>query len=216
MRRKMWLQNMKIKLIVLGILIALILIIVLSVCGGFNCWWVLTHAPLIISSSWWVLEFLLQLQVAGPLTIFWFSLPLFDKVYCKTMYSLWQILSCLVFLTCWMSLFPLLLRITLKLSRGPEMENCILVWFIPDLFSGARIHFIVLIVLWVLIMAILCHAFYQHIFVLWDGAAFLSYWPIQQTTGNLKKGEKGIKKENNEDFEAIYHLKFLLLFHSCL
>ncbi|KAF2304628.1 hypothetical protein P3X46_019985 [Hevea brasiliensis] len=36
-RRKMWLQNMKIKLIVLGILIALILIIVLSVCKGFNC-----------------------------------------------------------------------------------------------------------------------------------------------------------------------------------
>ncbi|KAK9076454.1 hypothetical protein SSX86_004789 [Deinandra increscens subsp. villosa] len=36
-RRKMWLQNMKIKLIVLGIIIALILIIVLSVCGGFNC-----------------------------------------------------------------------------------------------------------------------------------------------------------------------------------
>ncbi|KAB1200673.1 hypothetical protein CJ030_MR0G006658 [Morella rubra] len=37
MRRKMWLQNMKIKLIVLGILIALIFIIILSVCGGFNC-----------------------------------------------------------------------------------------------------------------------------------------------------------------------------------
>ncbi|EXB51910.1 Putative vesicle-associated membrane protein 726 [Morus notabilis] len=36
-RRKMWLKNMKIKLIVLGILIALILIIVLSVCHGFNC-----------------------------------------------------------------------------------------------------------------------------------------------------------------------------------
>ncbi|WMV46046.1 hypothetical protein MTR67_039431 [Solanum verrucosum] len=36
-RRKMWLQNMKIELIVLGILIALILIIVLSVCKGFNC-----------------------------------------------------------------------------------------------------------------------------------------------------------------------------------
>ncbi|KAI4319332.1 hypothetical protein MLD38_032940 [Melastoma candidum] len=36
-RRKMWLQNMKIKLIVLGIIIALILIIVLSVCHGFNC-----------------------------------------------------------------------------------------------------------------------------------------------------------------------------------
>lgn len=37
MRRKMWFQNMKIKLIVLAILIALILIIVLSVCGGFKC-----------------------------------------------------------------------------------------------------------------------------------------------------------------------------------
>ncbi|KAI7984506.1 putative vesicle-associated membrane protein 726 [Camellia lanceoleosa] len=37
MRRRMWLQNMKIKLIVLGILIALILIIVLSVCGGHKC-----------------------------------------------------------------------------------------------------------------------------------------------------------------------------------
>ncbi|KAK7350264.1 hypothetical protein VNO77_08636 [Canavalia gladiata] len=37
LRRKMWYQNMKIKLIVLGIIIALILIIVLSVCHGFNC-----------------------------------------------------------------------------------------------------------------------------------------------------------------------------------
>jgi ABC-type Fe3+ transport system permease subunit len=37
MRRKMWIQNMKMKLIVLGIIIALILIIVLSVCHGFNC-----------------------------------------------------------------------------------------------------------------------------------------------------------------------------------
>ncbi|KAH6764845.1 vesicle-associated membrane protein 721 [Perilla frutescens var. hirtella] len=36
-RRKMWLQNMKIKLIVLAIIIALILIIVLSVCKGFKC-----------------------------------------------------------------------------------------------------------------------------------------------------------------------------------
>ncbi|XP_020886440.1 LOW QUALITY PROTEIN: uncharacterized protein LOC110229811 [Arabidopsis lyrata subsp. lyrata] len=35
--RKMWFQNMKIKLIVLGIIIALILIILLSVCRGFNC-----------------------------------------------------------------------------------------------------------------------------------------------------------------------------------
>ncbi|KAG0448564.1 hypothetical protein HPP92_027775 [Vanilla planifolia] len=37
MRRKMWLQNMKMKLIVLGIIIALILIIILSVCHGFKC-----------------------------------------------------------------------------------------------------------------------------------------------------------------------------------
>jgi len=37
LRRKMWFQNMKVKLIVLGILVALILIIVLSVCHGFNC-----------------------------------------------------------------------------------------------------------------------------------------------------------------------------------
>ncbi|KAK4767325.1 hypothetical protein SAY86_015075 [Trapa natans] len=36
-RRKMWFQNMKIKLIVLAILIALILIIILSICHGFNC-----------------------------------------------------------------------------------------------------------------------------------------------------------------------------------
>jgi vesicle-associated membrane protein 72 len=37
MKRKKWFQNMKIKLIVLAIIIALILIIILSVCGGFNC-----------------------------------------------------------------------------------------------------------------------------------------------------------------------------------
>ncbi|KAF2567611.1 hypothetical protein F2Q68_00027872 [Brassica cretica] len=36
-KKKMWFQNMKIKLIFLAIIIALILIIVLSVCGGFNC-----------------------------------------------------------------------------------------------------------------------------------------------------------------------------------
>ncbi|KAL1321200.1 hypothetical protein HN51_065933 [Arachis hypogaea] len=36
-RRKMWLQNMKMKLIVLAILIVLILVIVLSVCHGFKC-----------------------------------------------------------------------------------------------------------------------------------------------------------------------------------
>ncbi|CAN1145723.1 hypothetical protein LINPERHAP2_LOCUS14844 [Linum perenne] len=33
----MWLQNMKIKLTVLGIIVALILIIVLSVCKRLNC-----------------------------------------------------------------------------------------------------------------------------------------------------------------------------------
>lgn len=38
MKRKMWLENMKIKLIVLGIIIALILIIILSICHGFKCW----------------------------------------------------------------------------------------------------------------------------------------------------------------------------------
>ncbi|GKU86096.1 hypothetical protein SLEP1_g665 [Rubroshorea leprosula] len=37
MRRKMWFQNMKIKLIVFGILIALILIIVLSICHSAGC-----------------------------------------------------------------------------------------------------------------------------------------------------------------------------------
>ncbi|KAG0485527.1 hypothetical protein HPP92_009376 [Vanilla planifolia] len=37
LRRRMWLQNMKVKLIVLGIVIALVLIIVLSVCHGFKC-----------------------------------------------------------------------------------------------------------------------------------------------------------------------------------
>ncbi|GLT24978.1 hypothetical protein SLA2020_001370 [Shorea laevis] len=37
MRRKMWFQNMKIKLIVFGILIALILIIVLSICRSAGC-----------------------------------------------------------------------------------------------------------------------------------------------------------------------------------
>ncbi|KAL3359949.1 hypothetical protein AABB24_016450 [Solanum stoloniferum] len=36
-RRKLWYENMKIKLIVLGIIIALILIIILSVCPGFKC-----------------------------------------------------------------------------------------------------------------------------------------------------------------------------------
>ncbi|XP_022138666.1 vesicle-associated membrane protein 722-like [Momordica charantia] len=37
LKRKMWYQNMKIKLVVFAILIILILIIVLSVCRGFNC-----------------------------------------------------------------------------------------------------------------------------------------------------------------------------------
>ncbi|PSS18212.1 Vesicle-associated membrane protein [Actinidia chinensis var. chinensis] len=36
-RRKMWYQNMKIKLVVLGILLMLILIIWVSVCHGFDC-----------------------------------------------------------------------------------------------------------------------------------------------------------------------------------
>ncbi|KAK6122844.1 hypothetical protein DH2020_043425 [Rehmannia glutinosa] len=37
MRRKMWIQNMKIKLIVFGIIVALGLIIFLSICHGFKC-----------------------------------------------------------------------------------------------------------------------------------------------------------------------------------
>ncbi|XP_061991690.1 putative vesicle-associated membrane protein 726 [Rosa rugosa] len=37
MRRKMWFQNMKMKLIVVGIVVALGLVIFLSVCGGFKC-----------------------------------------------------------------------------------------------------------------------------------------------------------------------------------
>nr|GLL41325.1 vesicle-associated membrane protein 724-like [Ipomoea trifida] len=36
-RRKMWYQNMKIKLVVLGIIVFLVLTIWLSVCHGFNC-----------------------------------------------------------------------------------------------------------------------------------------------------------------------------------
>ncbi|CAN8247756.1 unnamed protein product [Cochlearia groenlandica] len=35
--RKMWFKNMKIKLIVFAVIIALIFIIFLSVCGGFKC-----------------------------------------------------------------------------------------------------------------------------------------------------------------------------------
>ncbi|XP_023549094.1 vesicle-associated membrane protein 724-like [Cucurbita pepo subsp. pepo] len=37
LRKKMWYQNMKIKLVVLGILLALVLIIWVSICHGFNC-----------------------------------------------------------------------------------------------------------------------------------------------------------------------------------
>ncbi|KAJ1691889.1 hypothetical protein LUZ63_016044 [Rhynchospora breviuscula] len=37
LRKKMWIQNMKVKLIVFAIIIALILIIILSVCHGFKC-----------------------------------------------------------------------------------------------------------------------------------------------------------------------------------
>ncbi|GFP94331.1 vesicle-associated membrane protein 721 [Phtheirospermum japonicum] len=37
MKRKMWIQNMKMKLIVIGIVIVLALIIFLSVCQGFKC-----------------------------------------------------------------------------------------------------------------------------------------------------------------------------------
>lgn len=36
-RRKMWLNNMKIKLVVLGILLFLVLVIWLAVCHGFDC-----------------------------------------------------------------------------------------------------------------------------------------------------------------------------------
>ncbi|XP_057433695.1 vesicle-associated membrane protein 724 [Lotus japonicus] len=36
-RRKMWYQNMKIKLVVFGILLFLVLVIWLSICGGFDC-----------------------------------------------------------------------------------------------------------------------------------------------------------------------------------
>ncbi|PKA62952.1 Vesicle-associated membrane protein 724 [Apostasia shenzhenica] len=37
LRKKMWFQNMKIKLVILGILLLLVLIIWVSVCQGFNC-----------------------------------------------------------------------------------------------------------------------------------------------------------------------------------
>jgi vesicle-associated membrane protein 72 len=37
LRRKMWFQNFKVKLIVLAIIIVIILIIYLSICHGFVC-----------------------------------------------------------------------------------------------------------------------------------------------------------------------------------
>ncbi|XP_056173465.1 vesicle-associated membrane protein 721-like [Syzygium oleosum] len=37
MRRKLWLRNLKIKLIVLGTIVTLILIKVLTICDGFKC-----------------------------------------------------------------------------------------------------------------------------------------------------------------------------------
>ncbi|XP_047332111.1 putative vesicle-associated membrane protein 726 [Impatiens glandulifera] len=37
MKRKMWLDNMKIKLAVFGIVVAIVLIIFFSACGGFKC-----------------------------------------------------------------------------------------------------------------------------------------------------------------------------------
>ena len=37
LRRKMWFQNMKVKLIVLAIIIVIIIIIWLSICRGFTC-----------------------------------------------------------------------------------------------------------------------------------------------------------------------------------
>ncbi len=36
-KRKMWYQNMKIKLVVIVILLLIGLIVWLSICGGFNC-----------------------------------------------------------------------------------------------------------------------------------------------------------------------------------
>ncbi|XP_052207106.1 putative vesicle-associated membrane protein 726 isoform X2 [Diospyros lotus] len=36
-KRKMWFHNMKIKLVVFGIFVALVLIIILSICPGFKC-----------------------------------------------------------------------------------------------------------------------------------------------------------------------------------
>nr|XP_043609378.1 putative vesicle-associated membrane protein 726 [Erigeron canadensis] len=38
MKRKMWIQNMKIKLIVAGIILMLILVVILSICNQLRCW----------------------------------------------------------------------------------------------------------------------------------------------------------------------------------
>jgi len=37
LRRKMWLQNLKVKLVLGGTVLALIVIVWISVCGGFKC-----------------------------------------------------------------------------------------------------------------------------------------------------------------------------------
>ena len=37
MKRKMWIQNMKMKLIVFGIGVAIVLMLFMSICGGFSC-----------------------------------------------------------------------------------------------------------------------------------------------------------------------------------
>lgn len=83
MRRKMWIQNMKIKLIVLGIIIALILIIVLSVCHGFKCWFGLgksmetglcCHADMVDLVNW------LHLLILAYLSLF-FSPSLFSSIF---------------------------------------------------------------------------------------------------------------------------------------
>ncbi|KAK9068724.1 hypothetical protein SSX86_012839 [Deinandra increscens subsp. villosa] len=38
MKRKMWIQNMKIKLIIAGIVLVLILVVILSICNNIRCW----------------------------------------------------------------------------------------------------------------------------------------------------------------------------------
>lgn len=37
MKRKMWVQNMKIKLMVAGIILVILIIIIMAVCPGFRC-----------------------------------------------------------------------------------------------------------------------------------------------------------------------------------